>query len=371
MRIGFDAKRAFNNRTGLGNYSRFIIAGMLEHFPQHEYVLFTPSVKPEFANLFAQYANVQVVTPQGWWGKRFKSFWRTYVISRLSKKLKLDVYHGLSNELPAGITNFQGKKIVTIHDLIFLRYPQYYKPIDRFIYRRKFAKACSSADVIVAASRQTANDITTYFGVPDSKMVIGYQNCAAHFNQLQPAAALAAVRVRYQLPAKYIVCIGTVEDRKRQLLLLKAYHQLNPTEDLVFVGKRTSYASRLDEYISAHSLQNRVKFIEGASFEDFPAFYRMASLAVYVSEFEGFGIPILEALRCGAQVVAAHTSSLTEVGGEAVHYTSGDTAEELAATMKHALQHPIAPDILQAQAEKFNTRELLVELLSVYAGKSS
>lgn len=371
MRIGFDAKRAFNNHTGLGNYARFVIQGMLAHYPEHEYVLFTPSINPAFKELFTQHPNVTIVTPQSWWGKRFKSLWRTHGIGRLCSELKLDVYHGLSNELPAGMDSFSGKKLVTIHDLIFLRYPQYYKLIDRFIYKRKFKTACQAADVVLAASQQTATDIETFFQVSRDKVRIGYQNCAPHFHQNQSKSELEEVRERYGLPADYMVCIGTIEERKRQLMLLKAYHQLNTDAHLVFVGRRTAYAAQLDAYIATNGLQQKVRFIEGASFNDFPAFYRLSKLAVYVSEFEGFGIPVLEALRCGTTVVAAQTSSLTEVGGDAVYYVKGNDPGEWAQVLNDAILQPIPPSLIQAQVAKFDTPTLMLELYAAYTGKSS
>src|SRR5450830_1348056 len=120
LRIGFDAKRAFNNGTGLGNYSRFVIAALSKSFPENEYFLFTPTIKLEFENFIPSSSNIKIISPESILGKTFPSLWRTYSIAEMCNELQLDIFFGLSNELPVGIENFKSKKVVSIHDLIFL-----------------------------------------------------------------------------------------------------------------------------------------------------------------------------------------------------------------------------------------------------------
>ena len=364
LKIAFDAKRAFNNHTGLGNYSRFVIKGMLDAYPQHLFYLFTPSVTAEYASLVNGYANVHIITPQNILGKTFKALWRTFGVTGILNKLGVDVYHGLSNELPANIKSFRGKSIVTIHDLIFLRYPQYYKPIDRRIYKRKFLQACVDADVVIAASAQTASDVQSFLGIDAQKVQVVYQNCDKQFDQKLTNKELELVRNKYQLPSHYFIYIGTIEPRKKQLLVLQAFHQANVSAHMVFVGKQTEYAQQLHQYINQNNLNNRVHFIEGAAFEDFPALYQNAQMAIYASEFEGFGIPVLEAMRSGINVAVANTSSLTEVGGDAVLYF--DTCEELVVILKNAQQTIINKGKVQNQLAKFSPKALLAQLLNAY-----
>lgn len=364
IKIAFDAKRAFNNHTGLGNYSRFVIKGMLDAYPQHMFYLCTPSIKPEYQDLFVEYENVKVVSPQNVLGKTFKALWRTFGVTGILNKLGVDVFHGLSNELPANINKFKGKKVVTIHDLIFLRYPHYYKSIDRRIYKSKFLQACVDADVVVAASHQTAKDIESFLGIDANKIKVVYQNCDEQFEQKLTAEKLSAVSKKYNLPEQYFVSIGTIEPRKKQLLVLQAFHQANTNNHLVFVGKQTEYAQRLHQYINQHNLNNRVHFIEGAAFEDFPALYQHAQMAIYASEFEGFGIPVLEALRSGIPVAVAHSSSLTEVGGDAVLYFNHQ--EELTELLKNAHQTTISVDKVQTQLAKFSPQALIAQLMGIY-----
>lgn len=366
MKIGFDAKRAFNNQTGLGNYSRLVISGMLKTFPEHEYYLFTPAVKPEFNALFQHMENVHVVTPRSALARRFKALWRTFSVAGLCNALQLDVYHGLSNELPAGMASFTGKKIVTIHDLIFLRYPQYYKRIDRMIYTRKFRNACHTADVVVAASEQTRSDLISFLRVDPEKIRVIYQGCEEQFKRVLSTQEKTAVRNKYNLPETFVVSVGTIEARKDQLTILKAYHKANLVAHLVFVGRQTTYASVLHEYIRDHQLRDRVHFIEGAAFSDFPAFYQLAEAAVYASEFEGFGIPVLEGLASRTRMLVAHTSSLPEVGGTAVDYFEPGDAGQLTTLLTQLLTRPFREDIAEKQLARFEPVHLTRQLFSLY-----
>ncbi len=367
MRIGFDAKRAFNNGTGLGNYARFVINGMVKHFPQHEYYLFTPTVKPEFEHFYALSENVKLVTPDSFFGKQFSSLWRTYAIAEMCTELKLDVFHGLSNELPVGIEKFAGKKLVTIHDLIFLRYPNYYHNIDRYIYSKKFKHAAAKADVVIAASLQTKLDIEHYFGTATTKLTVGYQNCDERFGTIASVSQKETVKQTYNLPDKFLLCVGTIEQRKNQLTVLKAFHQLDDlTLKLVFIGKQTAYAQQLHQYIAAHQLEKRVLFLQRLPGEHLPAIYQLASLFVYASEFEGFGIPVLEGMRSGVPVIAANASSLPEVGGNVVCYFEPTDVSGLLECIKQLITHPFNPTVHATQLALFNTQPLIAQLEALY-----
>jgi glycosyltransferase involved in cell wall biosynthesis len=166
------------------------------------------------------------------------------------------------------------------------------------------------------------------------------------------------------LPEQYFVSIGTIEPRKKQLLVLQAFHQSNTNNHLVFVGKQTEYAQQLHQYINQYNLTNKVHFIEGAAFDDFPALYQYAQMAIYASEFEGFGIPVLEALRSSIPVAVANSSSLTEVGGDAVLYFNNQ--EELTEILKNAHQTPINAEKVQNQLAKFSPKALIDQLMGIY-----
>ena len=171
MKIGFDAKRAFINRSGLGNYSRDIIRSLHDFYPDNNYLLFTP--EKNFELLEEKYCQ-NVISPKAN-TKIGKSYWRSFQLGRLIEENKPDIFHGLSNELPFDINKTKALKVVTIHDLIFIKFPQLYSYADRKIYHQKFYKSCLKADKIVATSNQTKNDIIKYFGISQNKIEVVYK----------------------------------------------------------------------------------------------------------------------------------------------------------------------------------------------------
>jgi glycosyltransferase involved in cell wall biosynthesis len=178
MRIGFDAKRAFLNASGLGNYSRNTLNALRKYCPGNEFILFTPEIKE---GLFEGYQHFKVVSPQNLVLKKLKSLWRSLLLVTLAKRHEVDIYHGLSNELPKGIRNSGIPSVVTIHDVVFMRYPEFYKPVDRKIYFKKVKHACKSANKIIAISQQTQNDLVTFFKVPVHKVEVLYQPVSRYF----------------------------------------------------------------------------------------------------------------------------------------------------------------------------------------------
>jgi len=181
MKIGLDAKRAFLNYTGLGNYSRNVILSLLENYPDNEYYLFTPDPGfHPFLDEIRKHKNVFVIMPKS---KSFSSRWRSYGITHLVNKLNLDVYHGLSNELPFNIKKTKVKKIVTIHDLIPFKDDTFRNVFDDFFARRKMRAACKNADIITAISEETKKDIIGLFGTSETKIKVVYQPVGFKVNE--------------------------------------------------------------------------------------------------------------------------------------------------------------------------------------------
>jgi glycosyltransferase involved in cell wall biosynthesis len=372
MRIGFDAKRAFNNHTGLGNYSRFVIDSLLTFFPQHEYYLFTPGFDSQLKDYFAPRPNLHIISPEGIIDKTFASAWRSFGLVKELEKYKIDVFHGLSNELPNGIEQSIIKSIVSIHDLIFLRYPDYYNNIDAYIYKKKFRNACEHATHIVSVSEQTKQDIMSYFHTNPSKISVVYQDCDKQFYEKQSESKKQNVINKYNLPEQFFLTVGTIEKRKNQLSILKAIASLKDTSiKLVVVGKATEYKKLLDEFIITNNMQEQITFVPKVDFADLPAMFQLANCAIYISEFEGFGIPVLEALRCEVPNIASNVSSIPEVAGDAALLCSPTDVETLAKHMAHVHSNPVLRlDLIEKgklQAEKINPQHIAEDLLKIYS----
>ena len=326
MRIGFDGKRAVQNFTGLGNYSRYIVDILCQFYPENEYVLYAPKKRENkrLDKLTKQYQQLQLSYPTTSSWKKLSSLWRVWGVTQQLEKEKIDIFHGLSNELPLNIHQSEVKSIVTIHDLIFLRYPQYYHSIDRKIYTYKFRKACENADKIIAISECTKRDIIEYFRIPADKIEVVYQGCDPSFIHPVAAEKKREIRAKYQLPDHYILNVGSIEERKNALSAVQALTMLPEQIHLVIVGRHTEYTDKIERFIKENKLEERVHIISNVPFDDLPAFYQLAEIFVYPSRFEGFGIPIIEALYSGIPVVAATGSCLEEAGGPDSIYVHPD-----------------------------------------------
>lgn len=370
MRIGFDAKRAFNNTSGLGNYSRFVIAELVKQFPE-DYYLYTPGVNNIFREFYRPAEYVHIRQPQGI-NKILPGLWRTFNLAGDLKRDKIQLFHGLSNELPVNI-NQQVKTVVTIHDLIFIRYPELYKPLDRLIYHQKFRYACQQADTIIAISEQTKADIIQYFNIAADKIAVVYQDCNPVFRQKIAVSDLKSIKEKYALPDNFILCVGTLEPRKNQLQLLKAWQLAGLAKEipLVFIGRKTAYYQELNQYIQANNLSSQVLFLPYIPTQELPAIYQLAGLFVYPSVFEGFGIPVLEALNSGVPVITSKGSCFAEAGGPTTLYADPDNTEELA----HCLQKVVTDTDLRQKmiaaglqyAQKFRPEVTVAQLHQIYS----
>ena len=180
-RIAFDAKRITSNATGLGNYSRFVVEALATFHPEHRYYLCSPKKgNPALYSTLQQREGIEWLLPEGGTGG---SLWRNFgVVPRLQKE-GIDLFHGLSHELPLGIYGKGIATVVTIHDLIFIRYPHYYKPVDRLLYRLKYGHAARRADRVIAISEQTKRDVMEFFHVPADRIDVVYQGCSPAFGQ--------------------------------------------------------------------------------------------------------------------------------------------------------------------------------------------
>lgn len=378
MNIGFDAKRAYQNNTGLGHYSRTLIASLAQYFPQHQYYLFAPKT----TNLFAaeNFDNTHAVTPSSFPSTLFKSAWRSNWVKKDLLKNNINIYHGLSHEIPLGIQNTGIKSVVTIHDLIFERYPQQYSKIDVQIYRKKFMYACKHADKIIAISNQTKQDIIDYYKIPESKISICYQSCNPSFFVKATEEEKQRIKTLYNLPAQFYLYVGSVIERKNLLTVCKAIKELNNNIPLVVIGNGDGYLQKVKNYVEVNNLQQQIIFLsetEAAknseafkTAKDFPAIYQSAIAMIYPSIFEGFGIPVLEAIASGLPTITSSISCLPEAGGDAALYINPTSVDE----MKHAMHEIIANTQLRnsliekstPHAQKFTQQSCAAAVINVY-----
>ncbi|WP_159637859.1 glycosyltransferase family 4 protein [Sphingobacterium composti Ten et al. 2007 non Yoo et al. 2007] len=321
MRIGFDAKRYFLNKSGLGNYSRDLVRILETYYPENEYIKFTPKIKGP------SLGDKTIKLPKSRLHNLFPSVWRNNWIVNDLVKDKIDIFHGLSGEIPIGLSKKGIKSVVTIHDLIFLKFPELYKRLDRVIYNRKFKYAIFNADKVVAISEQTKRDIVEFYNFPAEKIDIIYQGCHPAFKIKKSAIEKAYLRNKYNLPENFVLNVGSIEPRKNAFQIVKAIETLDIP--LVIIGKETKYSNEIKAYIHSKGLQNKVFMLQGFTMEELSTIYSMAELFVYPSKYEGFGIPIIEALYSGTPVITSNSGVFPEAGGPFSYYVNPESIEEL------------------------------------------
>ena len=293
LKIGFDAKRIVRNGTGLGSYGRTLVNDLAQ-YPLRLNLYAPDKGRDDLRTQIVERDNIAFVYPTS---RHFKSYWRSRGIVADLKRDGIQLFHGLSGELPFGIRKSGIKSVVTIHDLIFLRHPEFYNPIDVQIYKWKFRQTIKEADYIIAISECTKRDILEYGGnlVSEDKITLIYQSCSPRFNTSQN------------------------------------YKTSN-------LNSKFAYTDKLIQYAKANGLEHRLHILHGVPDTDLPALYAGAECFVYPSVYEGFGIPIIEAISCGLPVVACTGSCLEEAGGPDSLYVAPNDAIGMANAIRRSLK---------------------------------
>ena len=371
MKIGYDAKRIVRNGTGLGNYGRTLVNDIAQYDEQLDLRLYAPDKgRDELRGQIVAQDNVSFCYPQESFLPLYKAWWRTKGLIKDLQRDQIQIYHGLSGELPFGISKTNIRSVVTIHDLIFLRHPEYYQRVDARLYERKFRRTLREADHIIAISECTKRDIMHFGNVPEEKISVVYQSCSTYFKSREAESRLQDVNARYMLPARYIVSVGTIEERKNILLAVKALPLLPDDVCLVVVGRSTPYCEQVKRYVEEHGLASRVLFLHKVPNEHLPSIYQMAEACVYPSRYEGFGIPIIEAIQSGLPVVAATGSCLEEAGGPDTLYVDPDDHEAMAEAIRRCLRGAEGRDERIRRSmdyvKRFENQDVALQILSEY-----
>ena len=364
MRIGFDAKRAFFNHSGLGNYSRNIISALNQFYPDNQYFLFTP---PNDGKLYPD-GKSGMISPQGL-SALFPSFWRYQGMGKTAKKYYLDIFHGLSNELSRDMKQAKVKSVVTIHDTIFMRFPQWYKWHDRWFYEQKTDFACKNSDAIVAMSKQTKEDLIRFFKIKESKIRVIYQPCNPIFEDVITEKEKQIVKEKLQLPNHFVLMVGNIEERKNHLNVINAIHHHKIDIPLLIVGRNSDYALQIKKYIAQNNIKN-IHFQHNVPSEDLPAMYALATIFVYPSFFEGFGIPIAESLWSKTPVITSDIPCFQETAGDAALFINPHDEEEIAQAIHTVMENENVRTQMTKKGwehvKKFSRETTAAEMMKLY-----
>lgn len=302
LKIGFDAKRLFHNNTGLGNYSRTLVKNLVQFFPQYEVHLFTPSIVENAETSFFLKGNFHIHTSKPYIPDLL---WRSAYLNKEIDKLNLDIFHGLSNELP--ILKCSAKTIVTIHDLICELYPDQFAFHDSWIYRQKSRHACKTANKVIAISQSTKNDIINKYKLESSRIEVIYQS-------INPAYTANNERVSRK---KYFLYVGSINERKRLINIIKAMHLMDEDDrrPLLIVGNGNRYKQEAIALAKKCNIYHYLDFRDNIPNEKIIQYYDDAICLILPSVYEGFGIPLAESLYRKIPVITSNTSSLPEAAG--------------------------------------------------------
>lgn len=368
MNIGYEAKRIFHNKTGLGNYSRDLVRILAKFYPENKYLLYNP--KPNKEKLFTtNQDNLIEKRPESFFFKKNYNIWRQKGVIKDLIRDNVKLYHGLSGELPSGLKHNKIKSVVTIHDLIFMRYPKLYSFFDRRIHFYKFKKAAQNADLVIAISEQTKKDIINYLNIPEEKIKVVYQGCQSVFKDTYTEKEKKEVISKYNLPNNFVLNVGTLEERKNSFSIVKAIKESN--HNLVLIGKETKYTEQIHQYIKDNNLENRIYFLKGLSSKELAIIYQLATVFVYPSIFEGFGIPIIEALFSKTPVITTNSGVFPEAGGKNSLYIDPLNIEDISDKINWVFNNPKEVELIKNKgyefAQKFNDEVIAKDLMSIYS----
>lgn len=349
--IGFDAKRAFYNYSGLGNYSRNLLSAISKKYPGNSYYLFTPTTKNR--HILENEERFKVIEPKAFFYKYINSLWRLKYMKNEFKVQSIEIYHGLSQELPFGIERTGVKSVVTVHDLIFLRFPEFYNWIDAKIYYYKLAHACRVSDKIVAISSQTKSDLVRFLDVTESKITVIHQGCNPYFWNKYSNEYWQEVKTKFNLPERYLLYVGTIEERKNLLSIIKAMYVARINIPLVVIGRKSdAYYKSVISYIYAHKMNN-ILFPENVKNFELPVIYQNAECFIYPSFFEGFGIPILEALVSKTPVITSNRGCFAEAAGPGSLYVDPYDVEKIGEAILEVINSKELRDKMISTGEEF------------------
>lgn len=347
LRIGFDAKRIFHNHTGLGNYGRTLIRNLHNYYPEVEIVLFTPSiVSNKDTRWILNQKSIKIITPPN---SSNKHYWRLKGVKNDIKDQNLDIYHGLSNELPFLGNTDSVMQVVTIHDLIFKYFKKQYTYVDRMIYHAKSKYALANANKIIAISESTKHDILKYYQPNEEKIEVIYQSCGIEGSSTK------------KNDKSYFLFVSGLNERKglKEILIAMNEQSVERRKLLKIVGTGGSYENIQRNFIEKNGLNRWVEFLGKVSNVELKSLYEKAIALVYPSFAEGFGIPIIEALSVGTHVITCDHSAMPEAAGNLGHYIRvGDTLQ-----LKEMLNK--APYFKEMNKEK------LADHLSKFKGKTT
>lgn len=365
MRIGIDISQVIFSGTGSATYTAELLTHLLATDKENEYVLFGGSLRRHdelktftrslTSPVTEKFTHLPPSALHFLWNKLHKVSVDHFIG-------QLDIFHASDATQPPT----KAKKVTTIHDLVVYTYPETLHPAQVRVQKRRLAWVKKEADAVIAVSEATKQDILTYLQIDPEKITVIYEGVTSQFSanlRLDQQQKIEAIKTKYQLPEQYLLNVGTLQPRKNLTRLLEAYKQLSHAPALAIVGN-VGWGEQLPKVPG-------VTLLGAVEQQDLPYLYAGAYFFIYPSLYEGFGLPILEAMACGTPVITSNVSSLPEVGGDAALYVDPKDVDnirdvlEAAIQMDHTAYHYMEEKSLN-QAKNFSWNTTAEQTLALY-----
>jgi glycosyltransferase involved in cell wall biosynthesis len=363
VKIGIDARLLYYQRGGIAQYTRRLIHELLQLDRAGESYLVLASRKDASPPGGPRARSVKLWTPPH---NRFEQLILPIELARL----RLDLLHS-PDFIPPFSAHF--RRVITVHDLNFLLYPEFLTADSRRYYNAQINRAVAVADHILADSHATANDLVRHLGVPEDKISVVWLAAKEVYRRLPPDVVQEQL-ARHCLTPGYVLFTGTLEPRKNLPGLLRAYHsllaRLTDIPPLLIAGRCGWLYDEIWAQVERLELGRRVHFVENPEDEELAILYNGASVLVLPSFYEGFGLPVLEAMACGTPVIAANRASLPEIAGGAALLVEPEDIDALAEALRHVLtEAALRARLIEAglvQAARFSWAATARQTLAVY-----
>ena len=371
--IGFDAKIANSTPEGRGFYGRFIIDAVATACPKRGYFrMYVPKRMPNSAyDKLELKHNVESMEPDGRLWRTLSNLWRYAWVSRDAKVGRVELFHGLANKLPFGLARRDIRSIVTIHDLTFMRNVEDKSPIMTFINRYRYRDTCKRADRVVTVSEFMKGKIVEHLNIDPDKIDVIHMGCDKMYCNKATPEQCENVRKKYNLPANYVLSVGTITENANIELCIKALAKSNIPISLVIAGRASTHIDRLRLEIEHFGMKERVHILCGVAAEDMPAIYSNAIAYLATERYASFNYHIVEALNIGTAVVAVRGTSHEEAAGPDSAYVSPDDSEELRQAIEGiAINMALREDMVakgKAYAQRFRPEVIAYNILKCYS----
>jgi len=370
MRIALNAHLLSAQRFGIWTYVFNLLKGLSDLDNTNDYSVFSNSVKIEF--LKDRFKVIK--SPLNTSDPNIRVLWEHLIMPFMLNNGKIDIFHNPDHILP--LLPIKAKKIITVHDLSFYKFPETFPFMKRTYKRGLTPRSIKLADKIIAVSNSTKNDMIDLFDVDEEKIRVVHVGVSQEFVKIDDPSALSCFRKGRGLPQRFVLFLGTIEKRKNLERLIDAFSMAvrkgGIPHKLVIAGKKGWLYKDLFKKIDDEGLRDKIVFISDMKQSELPLLYNLAELFIYPSIYEGFGLPVLESMACGTAVITSNVSSLPEVAGKAALLIDPYNIEEISSAMIKVLSDAaLRGSMIEkglVQAAQFSWKNCAKHTLEVYEG---